>query len=460
MTTDKASFEEKLRLRAHYLWEADGCPEGRLLEYWPQARAMLDEEEAITAPVDEATAAGPLLTRPLHAMRAQQETASTSSGHFALQSKLTSGISVFSLVGQLAVEHQATNLWQGAPNFPPDRKLLESVTHAVEQGFNSYAPMPGMPALRHALMEKTAKLYDARYDADKEITVTAGGSEAIYAAITALVHRGDDVIFFEPAFESYEPIIRLQGAAPVAIKIPLDTLKIDWEEVAAAVTPKTRMLIINTPHNPTGAILDKDDIDRLIAVTRNTNIIILSDEVYEHMVYDGMTHHSMSRYPELAERSVVVHSLGKTYHVTGWRVGYCVAPAKIMEEIRKVHQYLVFSAPAPMQVALTAVVEKPESYLRLAEFYQRKRDVFLAYLSESRLKALPCRSGFFVLARFSDFSNQSDMDFVLELLRRKRVGTIPLSSFYGDGNDTGMIRISFCKDDDTLREGGRRLSDA
>ncbi len=196
----------------------------------------------------------------------------------------------------------------------------------MEQGFNSYAPMMGMPALRHALMEKTEKLYNARYDADKEITVTAGGLEAIYAAITALVHPGDDVIFFEPAFECYEPIIRLQGARPVAIKIPLDTLKIDWEEVAATVTPRTRMLIINTPHNPTGAILDKDDIDRLIAVTRNTNIIILSDEVYEHMVYDGMTHHSMSRHPELAERSVVVHSLGKTYHVTGWRVGYCVAP--------------------------------------------------------------------------------------------------------------------------------------
>ena len=459
MTTDKASFEEKLRLRAHYLWEADGSPEGRLLEYWPKAQAMLDDEAAITAPVDEATAAGPLLTKPLHALRPQQETASKTRG-LHLRSKLTSGISVFSLIGQLAAEYKATNLWQGAPNFLPDQKLLDSVTHAMEQGFNSYAPMMGMPALRHALMEKTAKLYNARYDADKEMTVTAGGLEAIYAAITALVHPGDDVIFFEPAFECYEPIIRLQGARPVAIKIPLDTLKIDWEEVAATVTPRTRMLIINTPHNPTGAILDKDDIDRLIAVTRNTNIIILSDEVYEHMVYDGMTHHSMSRYPELAERSVVVHSLGKTYHVTGWRVGYCVAPAEIMEEIRKVHQYLVFSAPAPMQVALAAAVENPESYLALAEFYQRKRDILLGYLNESRLNILPCRSGFFMLARFSDLSNHSDMDYVLDLLRRKRVGTIPVSSFYSDGSDTGMIRISFCKDDDTLREGGRRLSDA
>jgi len=377
---------------------------------------------------------------------------------FSHRSKLPSGISIFSVIGQLATEYQAINLWQGAPNFLPDQQLVDSATMAMKQGFNQYSPMMGVPALRQVLAEKTAKLYGARYDADKEVTVTAGGLEAVYAAITALVHPGDEVIFFEPAFECYEPIVRLQGATPVAIKISLDTLKIDWEEVAAAITPRTRMLIINTPHNPTGAILEKRDIDRLIAVTRNTNIAILSDEVYEHMVYDGMTHHSMSRYPELAERSVVVLSLGKTYHVTGWRVGYCVAPAEIMEEIRKVHQYLVFSAPAPMQVALAAAVENPESYLALAEFYQRKRDILLSYLAESPLDVKPCSSGFFMLARFSDFSNYSDRDFVFDLLRRMRVGTIPLSSFYGDGTDTGTIRISFCKDDDTLREGGRALS--
>jgi methionine transaminase len=376
----------------------------------------------------------------------------------AFHPKLTSGISIFSLVGQLAGEYQAINLWQGAPNFLPDRQLVDSVTLAMNEGFNQYAPMSGVSALRRVLVEKTAKLYGARYDADKEVTVTAGGAEAIYATITALVHPGDEVIVFEPAFECYEPIVRLQGATPVAIRICLDTLKIDWEAVAAAITPRTRMLIINTPHNPTGAILDRHDIDRLIAVTRKTNIVILSDEVYEHMVYDGLTHNSMSRYPELAERSVVVLSLGKTYHVTGWRVGYCVAPAEIMEEIRKVHQYLVFSAPAPMQVALARVLENPDSYLGLAEFYQRKRDILLSCMAESRLDIKPCSSGFFMLARFSDLSNHSDRDFVFDLLRRMRVGTIPLSSFYGDGMDTGMIRLSFCKDDDTLREGGRALS--
>jgi aspartate/methionine/tyrosine aminotransferase len=374
------------------------------------------------------------------------------------RSKLTSGISIFSLIGQLATEYKAINLWQGAPNFLPDQQLIDSATLAIREGFNQYAPMTGVSALRRVLAEKTEKLYGARYEPDREVTVTAGGLEAIYATITALVHPGDEVIFFEPAFECYEPIVRLQGATPVAIRISLDKLKIDWEEVAAAITPRTRMLIINTPHNPTGAILEKRDIDRLIAVTRNTNIVVLSDEVYEHMVYDGMTHHSMSRYPELAERSVVVLSLGKTYHVTGWRVGYCVAPAEIMAEIRKVHQYLVFSAPAPMQVALAAAVENSESYLALAEFYQRKRDILLGCMAESRLDIKPCSSGFFMLARFSDFSNSSDRDFVFDLLRRMRVGTIPLSSFYSDEIDTGMIRISFCKDDDTLHEGGRALS--
>jgi methionine aminotransferase len=374
------------------------------------------------------------------------------------RSKLTSGTSVFSIIGQLAAEYQAIDLWQGAPNFLPDRGLLDSATQAMRDGFNQYAPMAGVPALREVLAAKTARLYNAQYDPDREITVTAGGLQAVFATITALVHRDDEVIFFEPAFECYEPIIRLQGATPVAIKIALDTLKINWDEVAAAITPRTRMLIINTPHNPTGAILDGNDIDRLIAVTRNTNIVILSDEVYEHMVYDGMTHHSMSRHPELAERSVVVLSLGKTYHVTGWRVGYCVAPADITAEIRKVHQYLVFSAPAPMQVALASAVENADSYLGLAEFYQRKRDLLASCLDGSKFHLMPCQSGFFMLARFRDFCSYSDREFVFDLLKRLRVGTIPMSCFYSDGHDTGMIRLSFCKDDGTLRKGGAILS--
>jgi methionine aminotransferase len=375
-----------------------------------------------------------------------------------LKSKLQGGISIFSRIGQLAAEYNAINLWQGAPSFLPDKDLIDSASHAIREGFNQYAPMPGVLALRHLLAEKTAKLYGSHYDPNTEVTVTAGGLEAVYATITALVHPGDEVIYFEPAFECYEPTIRLQGAKPIAIKISLSTMKINWDEVEAAITPRTRMIIINTPHNPTGALLDHHDIDRLTSATRRSNIVILSDEVYEHMVYDGMSHCSMTRYPELAERSVVVFSLGKTFHVTGWRVGYCVAPAEIMNEIRKVHQYIVFSAPAPLQVALAAALEDPTNYLGLSGFYENKRDLLVRSMSDSALKVRPCASGFFLLADFSSISKSSDEDFVLDLLRQKRVGTIPLSHFYCDGADTGMIRLSFCKDDDVLREGGQILS--
>ncbi|MBT2790062.1 methionine aminotransferase [Paraburkholderia strydomiana] len=376
-----------------------------------------------------------------------------------LKSKLKSGISIFSVIGQLAAEYNAINLWQGAPGFTPDQVLVDAAFQAIRDGSNQYAPMPGVLALRQALATKTAKLYGAQYDPQTEITITAGGLEAVYAAITALVHPGDEVIYFDPAFECYRPTIQLQGAIPVPIKIPLDTMKIDWDLVRATITPRTRMIIINTPHNPTGAVLDQHDIESLMSATRGTDIVILSDEVYEHMVYDGMTHRSMARYPELAERSVIVFSLGKTFHVTGWRVGYCVAPAEIMKEIRMIHQYLVYSAPAPFQVAVATALNDEANYLRLTNFYEKKRDLLIGSLSESALKVQPCASGFFLLADFRAVSDRSDRDFVLDLLRRKRVGTIPLSHFYNDGADTGMIRLSFCQPDDVLREGGRLLSE-
>ncbi|MFC0400202.1 methionine aminotransferase [Paraburkholderia rhizosphaerae] len=379
-------------------------------------------------------------------------------GSPVLKSKLKGGISIFSVVGQLAAEYKAINLWQGAPSFTPNSHLVESAFQAIRDGFNQYSPMPGVLALRQVLADKTARLYGAQYDPNTEITVTAGGLEAAYAAITALVHAGDEVIYFEPAFECYEPTVRLQGATPVPIKIPLDTLKIDWDEVAAAITPRTRMIVINSPHNPTGAVLDQHDIERLTSLTRGTDIVILSDEVYEHMVYDGKAHCSMAQYPELAARSVVIFSLGKTFHVTGWRVGYCVAPAEIMKEIRMVHQYLVYSAPAPFQIALAAVLEDPANYVGLSDFYQKKRDLLIDSMKESSLKVRPCASGFFLLADFTAVSNSTDRDFVLELLRRKRVGTIPLSHFYSDDAPTGKIRLSFCQHDDVLREGGRLLS--
>jgi aspartate/methionine/tyrosine aminotransferase len=367
------------------------------------------------------------------------------------------GTTIFTVIGQLSAEHQALNLSQGAPNFACEPQLVEAVAQAMRKGHNQYAPMSGVAALRTALADKVERLYGARYDADEEITVIASASEGLYSAISALVHPGDEVIYFEPAFDSYAPIVRLQGATPVAIKLSLQDLQIDWDEVAAAINSKTRMIIVNSPHNPTGSVFGEHDIERLSALTRNTDIVILSDEVYEHVVFDGDIHHSMARHPQLAERSVIVSSFGKTYHVTGWRVGYCMAPAALMDEIRKVHQFMVFSADTPMQYAFAEALGNPQSYLGLAAFYQQKRDLLASAIQDSRFELLPSRGSFFLLARFSGFSNESDNDFAVRLIREAKVATIPLSAFYSDGTNTGIIRLSFSKDNETLLEGARRL---
>lgn len=376
----------------------------------------------------------------------------------AQRSKLPDvGTTIFSVIGQLSAEHQALNLSQGAPNFACEPQLVEAVSQAMRAGHNQYAPMSGVAALRIALADKVERLYGARYDADEEITVIASASEGLYSAISALVHPGDEVIYFEPAFDSYAPIVRLQGATPVAIKLSLEDLHIDWDEVAAAINSKTRMIIVNSPHNPTGSVFGEHDIERLTALTLNTDIVILSDEVYEHVVFDGDIHHSMARHPQLAERSVIVSSFGKTYHVTGWRVGYCMAPAALMDEIRKVHQFMVFSADTPMQYAFAEALANPQSYLGLAAFYQQKRDLLANALQDSRFELLPSRGSFFMLARFSGFSSESDNDFAVRLIREAKVATIPLSAFYSDGTNTGIIRLSFSKDNQTLLEGARRL---
>lgn len=367
------------------------------------------------------------------------------------------GTTIFTVIGQLAAEHNALNLSQGAPNFAPDETLVDGVTKAMRAGHNQYAPMAGIGALRAALAAKVETLYGVHYDPSTEVTVIASASEGLYSTISALVHPGDEVIYFEPSFDSYAPIVRLQGAKPIAIKLSSTDFRVNWDEVSAAITPKTRMIIVNTPHNPTATIFSDADIERLKAVTRNTDIVILSDEVYEHVVFDGAKHHSMACHRELAERSVIVSSFGKSYHVTGWRVGYCLAPAELMDEIRKVHQFMVFSADTPMQYAFVEALSNPRSYLDLSAFYQHKRDLLTRELSESRFELLPSEGSFFMLARFRGFSDESDSDFVLRLIRDAKVATIPLSAFYTDGTDSGLIRLSFSKDDETLIEGARRL---
>ncbi|BCQ24819.1 methionine aminotransferase [Caballeronia sp. NK8] len=374
------------------------------------------------------------------------------------ESKLPNvGTTIFTVIGQLADEHHALNLSQGAPNFACDPKLIEGVERAMRAGHNQYSPMSGVLALREAIAIKTHKLYGATYDPGTEITVVASASEGLYATISALVHPGDEVIYFEPSFDSYAPIVQLQGATPVAIKLSSEDFSIDWDEVAAAITPRTRMILINTPHNPTGSAFTAADIERLTALTRYTKIIVLSDEVYEHVVFDGALHHGMARYPELAGRSVIVSSFGKSYHVTGWRVGYCLAPEALTSEIRKVHQFMTFSADTPMQMAFAEALADESSYLNLGPFYQHKRDLLAESLKGSRFELLPSAGSFFMLARYDAISNESDSDFVLRLIREARVATIPLSAFYTDGTDNRLIRLSFAKDDDTLIEGARRL---
>jgi aspartate/methionine/tyrosine aminotransferase len=320
------------------------------------------------------------------------------------------GTTIFTVIGDLARQYDALNLAQGAPNFSCDPKLVDEAAAAMRAGYNQYAPMAGIAALREALARKIARLYGARYGADDEITIVASASEGLYASISALVHPGDEVVYFEPAFDSHAPIVRLQGATPVPIKLLPRGFRVDWEEVAAALSPRTRMIIINTPHNPTATVFGAGDIARLTALTHGTGIVILSDEVHEHVVFDGAVHHSMARYPEVAERSVIVCSFGKSYHVTGWRVGYCLAPATMMSEIRKIHQFMAGA------------------------------------LAGSRFELMPSEGSFFMLARFRGFSDEKDSDFALRLIRDFAVATIPLSAFYSDGTDHGIIRLSFAED--------------
>ncbi|AIR01606.1 pyridoxal phosphate-dependent aminotransferase [Pluralibacter gergoviae] len=367
------------------------------------------------------------------------------------------GTTIFTVIGELSARHNAINLSQGAPNFACDPQLAAGVTRAMAAGHNQYAPMTGLPLLRTRIADKIADLYGTRYDADSEVLVTASASQGLYSAISGLVHPGDEVIYFEPSFDSYAPIVRLQGATPVAIKLTVPDFSVNWDEVQAAITPRTRMIIINTPHNPSGQVFSADDLQQLASLTRNTDIVILSDEVYEHVVFDGAPHCGMATHPQLAERSVIVSSFGKTYHVTGWRVGYCVAPAALMAEICKVHQFLMFAADTPMQYAFADYMADPQSWLSLAAFYQRKRDLLQSLLADSPFNLLPSRGSFFLLAEYGHFSRESDSEMVKRLIVECGVATIPLSAFYTDGTDNKLIRLSFAKDEATLRAGAAAL---
>lgn len=367
------------------------------------------------------------------------------------------GTTIFSVIGALVQQYKPINLSQGAPNFKASPELIEKAALAMKNGFNQYSPADGMQALRELLSAKVYRLYERQYAPDEEITITGSASEGLYSAITALVHEDDEVIYFEPAFDSYVPNVRLQGGKPIPIQLKAPDFAIPWDELSAAINSKTRMIIINSPHNPTARVLSAEDLNKLATLTANTNIIILSDEVYEHIIFDGVKHMSMACHPQLAQRSVIISSFGKTFHVTGWRVGYCLAPKEIMAELRKVHQFVMYAADTPFQHAVADYMQDPQTYLDLAGFYQHKRDLLSEALCETQFDLYPSQGSFFMLAGYESFTHEADKDLVLRLIRDYHVATIPLSAFYSDGYDPKILRLSFAKDDETLRQGAAAL---
>lgn len=375
-----------------------------------------------------------------------------------LKSKLhKTGTTIFTIMSGLAQEYGAINLSQGFPNFPCSPELIEHVHEAMKKGFNQYAPMPGVYSLRERIAEKASNLYSATYHPEKEITITAGGTQAIYTAIAAVVHEGDEVILFDPAYDSYAPAIEVHGGRPVHLQLKGPDFHIDWNEVKKFMNQRTRMIMINTPHNPTGAILTARDMMQLEKLTHKTDILILSDEVYEHIIFDGFEHQSVLRYPKLMERSFVIYSFGKTFHTTGWKIGYCMAPEKLMQEFRKIHQFMVFSANTPIQHALAAYMENQNNYKGLHTFYQQKRDYFLKLLKGSKFKPLPCSGSYFQLLDYSGVSQEKDTAFAIRLTKENGVASIPISVFYKNPAEQKLLRFCFAKDQETLEAAAEKL---
>ena len=375
-----------------------------------------------------------------------------------LPSKLPAGkTSIFSVMSGLARKHKAIDLSQGFPNFETDNHLKDLVCKAMKDGYNQYPPMSGVWALRTRIAEKIAALYDVCYDFETEILVTNGATQALYCAINAFVHPGDEVIVFKPAYDSYEPDIKLAGGKPVLIELKGKDFKIDWQEVETKINAKTRMIIINTPHNPTGTVLSKNDMQRLEKLIRCTNIILLSDEVYEHLIFDEEKHQSASKFPGLAERAIVCASFGKTFHNTGWKMGYCVAPEVLMKEIIKLHQATVFCVNHPMQHAFAEYLKKPEHYLQLGGFYQQKRDKFFDLMQGSGFKGTPSKGTYFQVMDYSKITDEPDVDFAKRLITEHGLATIPVSVFHKNGKDHKQLRFCFAKTDETLEKAAKIL---
>jgi methionine transaminase len=375
-----------------------------------------------------------------------------------ISSKLpATGVSIFQVMSRLAVEHGAINIGQGFPDFDTSPDLIETVARCMRDGFNQYAPMPGILPLRDALSRKIEQLYGRRYDPDTEIVVTSGATEGIFSALTALVRTGDEVVVFQPAYDSYVPAIQLSGGTPRFVTLRPPDYRIDWDEVRRALSPRTRVILINSPHNPTGTILGEADMRELAAVLQGTAALVVADEVYEHIVFDGARHESLARYPEIAERAVVISSFGKTYHATGWKVGYCAAPAPLAAEVARVHQFVTYSVNGALQRAYAEFVTRDPLCADLAPFYQQKRDLFLRLMAGSRFRPLRCEGTFFQMMDYSAITAEPDSAFALRLIEEHGVAAIPISPFLHGETPGPVLRFCFAKRPETLERAAERL---
>lgn len=378
--------------------------------------------------------------------------------HPHITSKLPNvGTTIFTVMSSLAMKHQAINLGQGFPDFPMNEELISLVNEAMKSGHNQYVHMNGYPALREALAEKVEGLYSTRINPDTEITITPGGTYALYTALTTILQPGDEVIVFEPAYDSYIPAIELNGAKAITIELVYPDYRINWEEVRNRITSRTKAIMINSPHNPSGSVLTASDIESLRLLVQNTNIFIISDEVYEHLIFDEKDHHSILKYADLFERSFVCFSFGKVYHCTGWKLGYCMAPAALMQEFRKIHQFNCFTCDTPKQVALASFLRQKENYLSLGKFLQLKRDYFETLMSQTKLKALPSYGSYFQLYSYQGLSELSEKDFAITLTEKYGVTTIPVSAFYSREVNHQVLRFCFAKKESTLEAAVERL---
>lgn len=372
-----------------------------------------------------------------------------------IQSRLPeTGTSIFTVMSRLAVECGAINLSQGFPDFDIDPVLIELVHQAMRTGHNQYAPMPGLPILRQAIAAVVQQTYQRPTDPETEVTVTPGGTAALYATITAFVKPGDEVIIFDPSYDSYGPAVRLNGGVPVHINLQPPHFEIPWDRLEASLTPRTRMIVINTPHNPCGSILSLEDIQKFSDLCHKHNLILLSDEVYERIIFEGKTHHSVLANSKLKDRSVAVFSFGKTFHVTGWKTGYVIAAPNLTQEIRKAHQFITFSVITPVQHGVAAYLQNPSRYESLGSFYQQKRDFFLKQLEGSPFRPLPCLGSYFQLVSYEGYSDENDRKLAERLTREAGIATIPVSVFYKDGSDHKLLRLCFAKKEETLEAAG------